>query len=123
MFNRLFGTLFPASPESDNVRVVDTAEIKRWYDAGEAVLIDVREPNEFAAEHIPGARNLPLSSFDPASVPMPADKKLVIHCRSGSRCGMAAQKLIAAGYQGEINRMQGGIFGWKSVGGPTRPGG
>lgn len=123
MLNRLFGSLFPASPEADTVRVVDAAEIKRWIDAGEAVLIDVREPNEFAAESIPGARNLPLSAFDPAQVTVPEGKKLVIHCRSGARCGMAAQRLVAAGYQGEINRMQGGMFGWKSINGTTRHGG
>lgn len=122
MLNRLFGNLFPATPDSDTVRVIDAAEIKRWLDDGAAVLIDVREPNEFAAEHIPGARNLPLSSFDPAAVTVPEGKKLVIHCRSGARCGMAAQRLVASGYQGEINRMQGGIFGWKSVNGSTRQG-
>lgn len=123
MLNRLFGTLFPAAPQSDNVRVVDAAEIKKWLDAGEAVLIDVREPNEHAAEAIAGAVNMPLSTFDPSQVAVPESKKLVLHCRSGARCGMAAQKLVAAGYAGEINRMSGGIFGWKSIGGPTRQGG
>ncbi|MGE5548585.1 MAG: rhodanese-like domain-containing protein [Solirubrobacterales bacterium] len=123
MLNRLFGTLFPAAPDSDNVHVVDAAEIKRWVEAGQAVLIDVREPNEYAAEHIPGATNIPLSAFDPAKVPVPeAGRKLVIHCRSGARCGMAAARMVMAGYQGEINRMQGGLFGWKSAGGATRSG-
>lgn len=123
MLNRLFGQLFPANAQGGNVRVVDSAEIRQWMDAGQAVVIDVREPNEYAAENIPGAINMPLSSFDPAKVPAPSDKKLVIHCRSGARCGMAAEKLVAAGYTGEINRMSGGIFGWKSAGGPTRQGG
>ncbi|HSV29389.1 MAG TPA: rhodanese-like domain-containing protein [Candidatus Omnitrophota bacterium] len=123
MLNRLFGNIFPAAPESDNVRIVDAAEIKRWVEAGEVALFDVREPNEYAVEHIAGACNLPLSSFDPAKVLVPEGKKLVIHCRSGARCGMAAARMVAAGYTGEINRMQGGIFGWKSVGGPTRTGG
>lgn len=123
MLNRLFGSLFPAAPESGNVRIVDAAEIKRWYESGEAVLIDVREANEYAAEHIPGACNIPLSAFDPAKIPVLGGKKLVVHCRSGARCGMAAARLVAAGYDGEINRLQGGIFGWKAASGPTRPGG
>lgn len=121
MFNRLFANLFPAQP--DNVRVVDPAEVRRWYEAGEVVLVDVREANEFAAEHIPGAHHLPLSAFDPGRVPATAGRRLVIHCRSGQRCGMAAARLAASGYQGEILRMQGGLMGWKSAGGPTRPGG
>lgn len=122
MLNRLFGNLFPAQPAADNVRVVDAAEIKRWVEAGEAVLVDVRETNEYAAEHIPGACNIPLSAFDPAKIPALGDKKLVIHCRSGARCGMAAARMVQAGYTGDINRMQGGLFGWKAAGGPTRPG-
>lgn len=122
MLNRLFGTLFPAAPENENIRMVSAAEIKGWYDAGEVVLVDVREANEYMAEHIPGACHIPLSSFDPAKVPVAEGKKLVIHCRSGARCGMAAARLAVSGYEGEINRMQGGIFGWKAAGGRTRSG-
>jgi rhodanese-related sulfurtransferase len=120
MLNRLFG-LFAAPPQGDNVHVVAAAEIKRWVEAGEVVLIDVREPAEHAAEAIPGAMNLPLSSFDPAKLPdVPAGKKLVLHCRSGQRCGMAASRLVASGYTGVINRLEGGMMGWRSVGGAVR---
>lgn len=123
MLNRMFANLFAQPAQPENVRVVPAAEIRQWLEAGEAVLIDVREPNEHAAEAIPGALNLPLSTFDPAKLPaIPAGKKLVIHCRSGQRCGMAAARLVAAGYTGEINRLEGGIMGWRSAGGPTRPG-
>lgn len=118
MLDRLFASLF--TPQPENVRVVDPIIIHGWVEAGEAVLFDVREPQEFAAEHIPGATNLPLSAFDPARILVPEGKKLVVHCRSGSRCGMAAGRLAASGYTGEINRMQGGLFGWKAAGGATR---
>ena len=120
MLDRLFASLF--APQPENVHVVDAATIRGWVEAGEAVLYDVREPQEFAAERIVGAVNLPLSAFDPARVTVPEGKKLVIHCRSGSRCGMAAARLAASGYTGDINRMQGGLFGWKSIGGATRSG-
>lgn len=123
MLNRMFANLFAQPAQPENVRVVPAAEIRQWLEAGEALLIDVREPNEHAAEAIPGALNLPLSTFDPAKLPaIPAGKKLVFHCRSGQRCGMAAARLVAAGYTGEINRLEGGIMGWRSAGGPTRPG-
>lgn len=123
MLNRLFGNLFAAPSQGENVRFVPAAEIRQWLEAGEAVVIDVRERNEHAAEAIPGALNLPLSTFDPAKLPaIPEGRKLVFHCRSGQRCGMAAARMVAAGYAGEINRMEGGLMGWRAIGGPTRPG-
>ncbi|MBW7850156.1 MAG: rhodanese-like domain-containing protein [Rhodospirillales bacterium] len=118
MLNFLFG-FGNSGQAADNVHVVDAAEVKQWLAAGEAVLVDVREVNEFAAEHIPGAVLNPLSVFDPARLPPSDGRKLVIHCRSGSRCGMAAMRLVADGYTGEIHRMRGGILGWKAVGGTT----
>lgn len=121
MLQRLFGA-FGAPPGSERVHVVEPAEIKAWMDAGQVLLVDVREGNEFAAEHIAGARHVPLSAFDPGRVHDASGRKLVIHCRSGSRCGMAAMRLLASGYDGEIYRMRGGILGWKSMGGKTRSG-
>ncbi|MGE5476269.1 MAG: rhodanese-like domain-containing protein [Bacteroidales bacterium] len=117
MFNRLFGK--DAAAEN-RIHIVRAYDVKAWLDAGEAVLVDVREAGEHAAEAIPGAINLPLSEFDPAQLPpVPAGKRLVFHCRSGVRCGTAAERAIAMGYEGEIYRLEGGIFGWKAVGGET----
>lgn len=119
MFNRLFGK--GAAAAAERVHIVSAFEVKGWVEAGEAVLIDVREAVEHQAEAIPGAINLPLSSFDPAQLPpVPEGKRLVFHCRSGVRCGSAAERALELGYQGEINRLEGGIFGWKAVGGPTK---
>jgi len=119
MFNRLFGR--DAADYNDRVHIVPAYDVKRWLEADEVVLIDVREASEFQAEAIPGAVNLPLSSFDPAQLPpVPEGKRLVFHCRSGVRCGTAAERAMAMGYKGEIHRMDGGIFGWKAVGGATR---
>ncbi len=99
---------------------IHPADIKAWVEADEAIIVDVREPQEYAQEHIHGATLIPLSVFDPAKVPVPPEgKKLVIHCQSGVRCGMASQKLAQSGWEGDIFRMQGGIYGWRAVGGPT----
>ncbi len=123
MLNRLFGQMFAAPPQPANVHMVSAAQVHQWLEAGQAVLVDVREPNEVAAEAIPGSISRPLSSFDVAALPpVPEGKNLVLHCRSGQRCGMAAMRLVQAGYTGEINRLEGGIMGWKMAGGPTRPG-
>ncbi|HLO76037.1 MAG TPA: rhodanese-like domain-containing protein [Magnetospirillum sp.] len=115
MFNRRSG-----AGASAQTTIASAADVKRWLEAGEVVLIDVREANENAAESIPGARNLPLSNFDPAQLPpVPEGKRLVFHCRSGVRCGTAADKARAMGYGGDIYRLEGGILGWKAAGGIT----
>jgi rhodanese-related sulfurtransferase len=121
MLSRLFG--LSSSPASDKVHMVDPSQVRQWLADGSVVLVDVREPDEHRAEAIAGAVNLPLSTFDPARVPQPEEgKRLVIHCRSGVRCGTATERLLAAGWTGEIHRMSGGIIGWKAAGGPTAPG-
>lgn len=121
MLSRLFGG--SGSSAGDKVQVVDASQIRRWWEAGGILLVDVRERDEHAAEAIAGSINLPLSTFDPAQMPKPPEgKRLVIHCRSGVRCGTASERLAASGWEGEILRMQGGILGWKACGGPTEPG-
>jgi rhodanese-related sulfurtransferase len=105
---------------SEQVNIVDAETIFDWVENDQAFIVDVREQNEWVAHHIAGATLVPLSSFDPAAFPaVPAGKKLVIHCRSGVRCGTATQRLLESGYKGEINRLAGGINGWISAGYPV----
>lgn len=94
-------------------------QVKQIIDAGEAYVLDVREPNEYAEAHIEGAELMPLSRFDPAAVRPPAGKQLIIHCRSGVRCGMASEALRSTGYTGPISRMTGGLIAWTEAGLPT----
>lgn len=97
-------------------------EVKNLIDAGEAYVVDVRETAEYAQAHIATAALMPLSSFDPGAVQPPAGKKLVFHCRSGQRCGVAAQTLRSAGYEGPIYRMTGGLTAWIDAGLPISRG-
>ena len=106
----------------DQVFYVTPDQINQWRDSGQAVIVDVREPNEWDAAHIPDAFLMPLSTFDPAQIPDPAGKHLVFHCRSGSRCGMAAERAVAAGYKGVIKRMEGGFLAWAAAGYDREPG-
>jgi rhodanese-related sulfurtransferase len=94
---------------------VEVSTLKAWMERGEAILIDVREPPEYATEHIPGARLLPLSTFDPARVPQEAGKKVVLHCVMGMRSAQAGQKLLDAGYMTVYN-FCGGVQAWKEAG-------
>ena len=84
---------------------------------GHLVLVDVREPNETAVERFPGAVLVPLSSFDPATIPAPPGSEVVFACRSGRRSVTAS---LAAQEQGfEYNsHLAGGILAWKAAGLP-----
>ena len=107
----------------EQVKMIDVATAKAWIDSGQAVVVDVREVNEFQAAHIKGALLMPLSSFNPAKLPeVPEGKKLLLHCRTANRCGTAAGILLQSGYKGEINRMAGGIVAWAQAGYPTTAG-
>jgi rhodanese-related sulfurtransferase len=72
--------------------------------ASGAALVDVRTEREFAAGHLPGARNLPLDRLlaRPAAVG-PRDRAVVLYCQSGSRSGMAARALERAGFATVVN--------------------
>jgi len=94
---------------------VEATMLKVWLERGEARLIDVREPSEYAVEHIPDARLLPLSTFDPARVPQEAGKKVVLHCVMGMRSAQAGQKLLDAGFTTVYN-FRGGVQAWKDAG-------
>ena len=82
------------------------------------VLIDVREPQEYAAEHVDGALLFPLSTFDPAALPSPEGREIVFHCGTGKRSAMAVGKCLERGI-GHGVHMAGGIQAWKAAGLPT----
>ncbi|MDP7028613.1 MAG: rhodanese-like domain-containing protein [Phycisphaerales bacterium] len=103
------------------VQAVSVEELKQWIDDGDAVLVDVREPDEFGAGHIPSARLLPLGVIESESVPDEFGLKTVLYCRSGNRSGMAAEKL-AAERGGEVMHLAGGISAWSGSGLPVTEG-
>lgn len=101
-------------------RAVPTETPRQIHDAmarGEIILIDVREPSEYAVERIHGAMLFPLSTFDPASLPDAEGKQVVLQCGSGKRSEMAFRKAFAAGVVVR-SHMGGGIMAWKAAGLP-----
>ena len=74
-----------------------------------ALLVDVREADEYAAGHIPGAVNAPLSTLEGAD--LPKDRPLFLYCLRGSRSARAAGLLKRRGY-GRV-RSIGGISGYR----------
>ena len=89
---------------------------------GRYLLVDVREPNEVAAEAYPDAVVIPLSSFDPESIPDPKGKQIVFACRSGKR-SVTASLAAQTGGLAYDKHLAGGMLGWKAAGLPTRTGG
>ena len=81
----------------------------------QAVLIDVREPGEFEAERIPGALLFPLSGFDPHSLPLEGQKRIVFQRGTGRRSAQAARLVLASGLA-EATHLAGGIAAWKRAG-------
>lgn len=76
-----------------------------------AQLIDVREPNEFDAGHILGARNVPLSQLKMRLKEIRPDKPVYLYCQSGTRSGRAGQLLYKKGYK-DLSHLQGGFKKW-----------
>ena len=84
-----------------------------------AVLIDIRERNEYAGESIPGARHHALSQIDAAHPARAGDTVLIYHCKSGARTRMNAGRLANAAGNCEVYLLGGGIDAWKRAGLPT----
>lgn len=82
----------------------------------DALLLDVREDDEWAAGHAPTARHMPLSTFDVAAVP--TDRPIVAICRSGNRSGQVASVLAAAGL--DVVNVAGGMKAWREAGLPMQ---
>ncbi|MGO8797543.1 MAG: rhodanese-like domain-containing protein [Roseiarcus sp.] len=83
--------------------------------SGAVAVVDVREPDEFASGHIPGAVNLPMSRFDARQ--LPSGKPVVLVCRSGGRSANALRQALAAGVA-DARHYPPGTVGWRDRGGP-----
>ena len=97
-------------------------EVSKGMAEGHYLLVDVREPNEVAAEAYPGAAVVPLSRFDPLDIPEPQGKQVVFACRSGKR-SVTASLAAQAGGLAYDKHLAGGMLAWKAAGLPTETGG
>lgn len=82
---------------------------------GAIVIIDVREPEEYAVGRIPGATLIPLGELAKRTSEVPTDKPVVMVCRSGNRSGQAVQILQKAGFT-NVHNMTGGMNAWTAAG-------
>ena len=75
------------------------------------LLLDVREPHEYTAGHIPGSVLIPMGEVLSRLSEIPRDQTVVVVCRSGNRSGQVAGKLADQGYTNVLN-LQGGVLDW-----------
>jgi rhodanese-related sulfurtransferase len=104
-----------------NVKETNVADVKRRSDAGEKfLLIDVREDNEWAKGHLPGAVHLGKGIIERDIEQRAPDtsSKLVLYCGGGFRSALAAENLQRMGYT-NVESMDGGWKGWLDAGLPT----
>ena len=106
------------------VKETNVPEVKRRADAGEQfVLVDVREDNEWANGHIPGAIHLGkgIIERDIEQVVPDTSAKLILYCGGGFRSALVADNLQKMGYS-NVESMDGGWRGWVTAGLPTTKG-
>ncbi len=88
----------------------------------EYVLVDVRQPDEYAQGHIPGAVLIPLGEVSERISELPVDKDVVLYCRSGKRSRAAALFIASRPYvAGTLFNMTGGILAWNGQSQPAIP--
>ncbi len=96
-------------------RVLDPAEAQEAMGRG-AVLLDVREPQEWRSGHAPKARHIPLGELGRRAAELPRNREILVVCRSGNRSARAARMLAAQ--RGDVANVKGGMGAWARQGLP-----
>ncbi len=106
------------SERKAGIEELSATEVSRLLMQRKIILVDVREPDEYAAARIPGTLLYPLSTFDATTLPPDEPLPVVFHCGSGKRSAMAAQARLNAGAS-SARHLAGGIGAWQAEGLPT----
>jgi rhodanese-related sulfurtransferase len=91
------------------VKEISVAELAERLDAS-AVVVDVRQPEEYLGGHVPGAVLIPLNDVPDRYGELPTDREVLVVCRSGGRSYVASEFLVANGVQA-VN-VAGGTLAW-----------
>lgn len=98
---------------------IDVEELARRREEGAPVL-DVREDDEYADGHVPGAQHVPLADVPARSDELPTDATLYVICRTGGRSQKAAEHLRGRGF--DAVNVAGGTLAWIEAGQPVTTG-
>jgi len=99
---------------------VTPAQATHLINREDALVLDVREPGEYGAGHILGAKNLPPARLDSGAgdVAKKKDATLILYCDTGDRAGKAIAALKKQGYN-KVVSLSGGLAAWKQAGLPV----
>ena len=109
----LLGLTANASAQSDSIKTVDAAQFAEFINSDSVLLVDVRTAEEYAAGHIPNAKNVDVlkSDFKDRVETLSKNKEIAVYCRSGKRSLMAANTLAKMGYK--VINLRGGWKEWQ----------
>ena len=104
----------PAGMSNSSARGVSPMELSRLVNHEQAILVDIRSNDEFAAGHIAKSRNIPLDDIEKQSKKLEKLKKrpMVLICQSGNRAGKAAAKLRKMEFD-KLFQLSGGLVEWQ----------
>lgn len=109
----MFGWLFGGG---SSVPDLSPREAYEQLSSDDAVLLDVREGDEWEAGRVPGALHIPLGELQERRQDLPQGRRILTICRSGSRSAMAAKMLSGDGV--DVANVSGGVKDWKKEGLP-----
>ena len=119
-----FCGVVPAAPEPvavNNATEITAVELKQRLDRGDALkIVDVREPNEYQINRIPGSQLIPLGDIPKRYVELNKNDEIVVQCKSGARSAKAADFLRSVGFTRILN-LKGGILDWVDKVDPSQP--
>jgi phage shock protein E len=102
----------PAAAVQVQLPLIEPAALKTLLNSPvRFMLVDVRQPEEFAQGHIQGATLMPLGNLPQSYTTLPKNVKLVVYCRSGHRSAQAVSFLLAHGYDRAVS-LHGGYLAW-----------
>lgn len=121
-FSLLLFILAACSPsesemEQKGIQSIAAADASTMFAAKEAIIIDVREQNEWDAKHIPGAIFIPVAQLGTrlAELEQYKDTPVIMQCHSGRRSAQAAVVMHGAGFK-QVYNLDGGIIAWEQAG-------
>jgi rhodanese-related sulfurtransferase len=92
-------------------------ELKRLIDQEPVQLVDVRNPSEYAAGHVPGAINIPMDQIEARLDDLSARGPVALVCQSGKRAGITCE--LIADHHPELYVLEGGTSAWMAKGNPV----
>lgn len=108
----------PAADEIDVGALAPSIDVQTAYAARNnptVFMLDVREPDEYAAGHIPGITLIPMGEIPDRLGEIPTDVPVIVTCRTGNRSGQVVDFLREQGFT-NVHNMDGGIVAWQKAG-------